>query len=77
MYLILDHLMASFDLHWITSHIVIYVDDIHLRWIIESTASGLSALYELAVVLGTLKAFHFRINLTKSVAIMRLVGKSS
>ena len=77
MYLILDHLMANFDLQWIISHIVIYADDIHLRWLIDSPASDLSALHELAVVLGTLKAFHFRVNLTKSVAIIRLVGKSA
>ena len=77
MYLILDHLMASFDLQWIISHVIIYADDIHLRWLIDSPASGLSALHELAVVLGTLKAFHFRVNLTKSVAIMRLVGKTA
>ena len=77
MYLLLDHLMASFDLPWIISHIVIYADDIHLRWLIDSSASGLSALHDLTVVLGTLKAFHFRVNLTKSVAIMRLVGKSA
>ena len=67
--------LINFDLQWIISHIIIYADDIHFRWLIDSPASGLLALHELIVVLGTLKAFHFRVNLFKSVAIMRLVGK--
>ena len=76
-YLFLHHLLACYDLQWITSHVIIYADDIHFRWIIDSPSSGLSALHDLAVVLGTLKAFHFRVNLTKSAAITRLVGKTA
>ena len=77
MYLVLHDLLAHHDMSCIVSHIIIYADDIHLRWIIHNMSMGYETLHELAFVLSTLKAYHFRVNLTKSVTIMRLVGKSA
>lgn len=75
-YLIL-HDLARYDMHWIISHIIIYVDDIHLKWIINSVTVGFKALHDLQCVVRTLKAYHFQVNECKSGTIMRLVGKSA
>ena len=75
-YLVLHDLLASYTLNWITSHIIIYADDINLRWIVISMPAGFEALQDLYFVLCTLKAYHFQMNESKSVTIMRLVGKS-
>lgn len=76
-YLVIHDLLAHHDMSCIVSHIIIYADDIHLRWTIHSLSMRFECLHELAFVLSTLKAYHFRMNLTKSVTIMRLVGKST
>ena len=36
-YLVLHNLLVHHDMSWIASHIIIYADDIHLRWIIHNT----------------------------------------
>ena len=77
MYLFLRDLLIYYDLQWITSHIIICADYINLRWIINSQSSDYAALHDLAFVLGTLKAFHFRVSVTKNGTIMRLVGKTA
>lgn len=76
MYLFFHEFLAYYDLQWTTSHIIIYADDTHLRWIIDDQSSGFAALHEFVFVLGMLKAFHFRVNMTKNMIIMRLVGKT-
>ena len=60
MYLILHDLLAQYDHAWITSHILIYADDIHLRWIITSPSEGLAALHDLSFLLRVFRAYGLR-----------------
>ena len=48
-----------------------------LRWIVESTPYALEALTELQYVLDTFNAFGLKINMQKSFAIIRLVGREA
>ena len=56
---------------------VIYADDVHLRWILTSPPHALEALTELQHVLDTFSAFGLKINMQKSFAILRLVGREA
>ena len=76
-YLILHDLLARYDMNWIKFHMIIYADDIHLRWIVNSVIDGFEALHDLQYIFCTLKAYHFQMNEIKSVIIMRLVGKNA
>ena len=76
-YLILHDLLTRYDLQWIQSHIIIYADDIHLRWIMRPVAEDFEAIHDLQYILRTLKAYRFQVNESKSVIIMRLVGKNA
>ena len=74
---ILLDLKARYSLAWLRDHVVVYADDVHLRWIIESTPHALEALTELQHVLDTFSAFGLKINMQKSFAIIRLVGREA
>ena len=76
MYLILHDLLAQYDQAWITNHVLIYADDIHLRWIITSPSEGLAALHDLSFLLRVFRAYGLRINQQKSVALTRMVGRA-
>ena len=75
-YILLD-LRSRFSLSWLRAHIVVYADDIHLRWVIHSHPQTLDVLSELQHVLDVLKAFGLHVNMTKSVVILRLVGRKA
>lgn len=77
MYLVFRDFLAHHDMSWIISRIIIYADDIHLRWIIHNMSMGYKALHDLAFVLSTFKAYHFRVNLTKGVTVIRLLRNSA
>ena len=75
-YLILQDLLAQYDHAWIVNYILIYADDIHLRWIITSPSEGLAARHNMSFLFRVIGAYGLRINRQKSVALTRLVGKS-
>ena len=74
---ILLDLKARFSLAWLRDHVVVYADDIHLRWIIQTPSHALEALTELQHVLDTFSAFGLIINMQKSFALLRLVGREA
>ena len=75
---ILLDLQARFSLAWLRNHVVVYAaDDVHLRWIITSHPHALEALSELQHTLDTFSAFGLKINMQKSFAILRLVGREA
>ena len=75
---ILLDLQAKFSLAWLRNHVVVYAaDDVHLRWIITSHPHALEALSELQHTLDTFSAFGLKINMQKSFAILRLVGREA
>ena len=74
---ILLFLKSRFSLSWLHEHRIIYADDVHQRWIISSHPQALNALAEFQHVLDVLKAYGLQINMTKSVATMRLVGRET
>ena len=74
---ILLDLKARFSLEWLHDHVVVYADNVHLRWIITSPPHALEALTELQHVLDTCSAFGLKINMQKSFAILRLVGREA
>ena len=74
---VLVDLQGRYSHTWLHEHMVVYADNIHLRWIIRSTAQALEALTDLQHVLMTLQAFGFHVNLQKSIAMLRLQGKEA
>ena len=74
---ILLDLKARFSLAWLRDRVVVYADDIHLRWIIQTSSRALEALTELQHVLDTFSAFGLTINMQKSFALLRLVGREA
>ena len=74
---ILLDLQARFSLAWLRNHMIIYADDVHLRWIVMSPTHALEALSELQHILDTFSAFGLKINMQKSFAILRLVGREA
>ena len=74
---ILLDLKARFSLAWLRDHVVVYADDVHLRWIIQTHSHALEALTELQHVLDTFSAFGLIINMQKSFALLRLVGREA
>ena len=77
MSLVLVDLQNKYSHQWLHEHMGVYADDIHLRWLIRSTAQALDALTDLQHVLMTLQAFGFTVNLQKSVAMLRLQGQEA
>ena len=63
-------LQGRYSLTWLHEHIVVYADDIHLRWIFRSTAQALEAFTDLQHVLMIFYAFGSHINMQKSVAML-------
>ena len=74
---ILLDLKARYSLAWLRDHVVVYADDVHLRWILTSPPHALKALTEFQHVLDTFSAFGFKLNMPKSFAILRLVGREA
>ena len=77
MSLVFVDLQGRYSHTWLHEHMVVYADDIHLRWFIRSTAQALEALTDLQHVLMTLQAFGFNVNMQKSIAMLRLQGKEA
>ena len=74
---VLLDLQARFSLAWLRDHVVVYADDVHLRWIILSLPQALEAISELQHTLNIFSAFGLKINTQKSFAFMRLVGRET
>ena len=75
MYLIMQELLQRYSHTWLHDHLIVYADDVHLRWTLHSIADGSSALGDLAHILHTFRSFGFNINSTKSLVLFRAVGK--
>ena len=75
MYLIMQELLQRYSHAWLHDHLIVYADDVHLRWTLNSTADGQCALGDLAHILHTFRSYGFNINATKSVVLFRAVGK--
>ena len=75
MYLITQELLQRYSHAWLHDHLIVYADDVHLRWTLNSTADGQCALGDLAHILHTFRSYGFNINATKSVVLFRAVGK--
>ena len=54
---------------------MIFADDLHFRWIINSVQDGLAALHDLNRLMFSLQNAGFRVNPKKSAAMMRLTGR--
>ena len=76
MYLIRHDLLAQYDQAWILDHLVVYADDFHMRWIVQSPADGLRAMHDLSFLMRVFSAYGLKINPHKSFALLRLVGKA-
>lgn len=77
MHLVLTDLAAHFSHRWIHDHIIIFADDIHLRWDMQRLSDGLAALTDLDHILQVFRMYGFSINLDKSVVLFRVVGKGA
>lgn len=75
MYLIMQELLQRYSHAWLHDHLIVYADDVHPRWTLNSTADGQCALGDLAHILHTFRSYGFNINATKSVVLFRAVGK--
>lgn len=74
MSLIMMDLLARFSTDWVREHLIIFADDIHQRWHLQTPPDGLQSLTDLSFVLNLLKSYGLRINTTKSVALRRMIG---
>ena len=75
MYLIVKEFLQRYSHAWLHDHLIVYADDVHLRWTLNSIADGQCALGDLAHILHTFRSYGFNINATKSVVLFRAVGK--
>ena len=74
-YLILIDLLYRYSYTWLHDHIIIYADDIHLRWSFTRVNDGHATLNDLSHILHTFRAYGFRINASKSFILFRAVRK--
>ena len=65
----MQELLQRYSHAWLHDHLIVYADDVHLRWTLHSIADGQSALGDLAHILHTFRSFGFNINTTKSVVL--------
>ena len=77
MSLIMMDLLARFNLKWLHDHLIVFADDVHLRWTLHTPQDGFQALTDLSFVLNLLKSYGLRIDTTKSVALCRVIGRSA
>ena len=70
-------LLARYSITWLHDHLIVYADDFHLRWTFSTQAEGLLALSELSFVLILMQSYGLRINVQKSVALCRVVGRAA
>ena len=75
-HLVLKDLSGRYSHQWLHDHIIIYADDVHLRWTFTTMSDGLIALTDLSHVLRTFQAYGFNINMQKSVVLFRAVGRA-
>lgn len=74
MHLILHNLLSRYSHQCLNDHLMIYADDVHMRWCFNSTAIDFSALIDLSHILH-ICSFGFKIIATKSVVLFRAVGR--
>ena len=75
MYLIMQEFLQRYSHEWLHDHLIVYADDVPLRWTLNIIADGQCALGDLAHILHIFRSFGFNINATKSVVLFRAVGK--
>ena len=59
---------------WLIDHICLYADDIISQWVITTYADFCQALRDIGLLLDALEDHHLTVSLSKSVALMRLIG---
>ena len=77
MHLVLADLAARYSCTWLHDHVIIYADDVHLRWRTQRLSDSLTALSDLDHILRIFRMYGFTINLDKSVVLFRAVGKGA
>ena len=77
MHLLMVDLLARYSHTWLHEHLIVFADDVHLRWIIRNHEDSLQALTDLSFVLTLMKSYGLRINVQKSVALCRIIGRSA
>ena len=77
MHLVLSDLAARYSCTWLHDHVIIYADDVHLRWSTQRMSDGLIDLSDLDHILRVFRLYGFTINLDKSVVLFRAVGKGA
>ena len=73
----LDCAMPDDCLSWVQKHLLTYADDLLARWLLDSRASFHAAVHQIGIILGILEDLGMRINLSKSVILLRLSGRET
>ena len=74
----LNECLSPADLStWVAKHLITYADDLLARWQFSSKAEVHHILTEIGTILDVLEQLGMRINLKKSVLLMRLSGRQS
>ena len=62
---------------WIEKHMLTYADDLLSKWMVQSKADMSNAVKQVGIILDVLEECGMKINLTKSVILLRLSGRQS
>lgn len=77
MHLVLTDLAARFSHRWLHDHLIVFANDIHLRWDMQRLSDGLAALSDLNYILKAFQMYGFSINPDKSVVLFRVIDKGA
>ena len=77
MHLLMVDLLARYSHTWLHEHLIVFANDVHFRWYIQSHEEGFQALTDLSFVLTLMKCYGLRINIQKSVALCHVIGRSA
>ena len=72
----LDFAMPAECGAWVKKHLLTYADDLLARWLLASREDFHAAVKQIGIILDTLEALGMRINVTKSVILLRLSGQT-
>ena len=75
MHLVLTDLVARYSYTWLHDHVIIYADDVHLRWRTRQIADGLTALSDLDHILRVFRMYGFPSILTRVLSCLGLFVK--
>ncbi|CAE7239410.1 unnamed protein product [Symbiodinium sp. CCMP2456] len=74
---VLRRLEAKRGRDWVIKHLTIFADDIHGGWKFTNEKEAGKAIGDIGVLLATLEEMKFRINYSKSAAMMAVAGNRS